>query len=91
MYQRFLADGDITLFSPNDVPGLYDAFFADQIKFKKLYEKYEKDKTIRKEKIKARDLFSKFMKERANTGRIYLQNVDHCNTHGAFDANLAPI
>ena len=91
MYQRFLADGDITLFSPNDVPGLYDAFFADQTKFKKLYEKYEKDKTIRKEKIKARDLFSKFMKERANTGRIYLQNVDHCNTHGAFDAKLAPI
>ena len=91
MYQRFLADGDITLFSPNDVPGLYDAFFADQTKFKKLYEKYEKDKTIRKEKIKARDLFSNFMKERANTGRIYLQNVDHCNTHGAFDANLAPI
>jgi len=91
MYQRFLADGDITLFSPNDVPGLYEAFFADQTKFEKLYEKYEKDKTIRKEKIKARDLFSKFMKERANTGRIYLQNVDHCNTHGAFDAKLAPI
>jgi len=91
MYQRFLAYGDITLFSPNDVPGLYDAFFADQTKFKKLYEKYEKNKTIRKEKIKARDLFSKFMKERANTGRIYLQNVDHCNTHGAFDAKLAPI
>jgi len=91
MYQRFLADGDITLFSPNDVPGLYEAFFADQTKFKKLYEKYEKDKTIRKEKIKARDLFSKFMKERANTGRIYLQNVDHCNTHSAFDAKLAPI
>jgi len=91
MYQRFLADADITLFSPNDVPGLYDAFFADQTKFKKLYEKYEKDKVIRKQKIKARDLFSKFMKERANTGRIYLQNVDHCNTHGAFDAKLAPI
>ena len=91
MYQRFLANGDVTLFSPNDVPGLYDAFFADQTKFKKLYEKYEKDKTIRKQKIKARDLFSKFMKERANTGRIYLQNVDHCNTHGAFDAKLAPI
>jgi len=91
MYQRFLADGDITLFSPNDVPGLYEAFFADQTKFKKLYEKYEKDKTIKKEKITARDLFSKFMKERANTGRIYLQNVDHCNTHGAFDAKLAPI
>ena len=91
MYQRFLADGDISLFSPNDVPGLYDAFFADQTKFKTLYEKNEKDKNIRKQKIKARELFSKFMKERANTGRIYLQNVDHCNTHGAFDANLAPI
>jgi len=91
MYQRFLADGDISLFSPNDVPGLYDAFFADQTKFKTLYEKYEKDKNIRKQKIKARELFSKFMKERANTGRIYLQNVDHCNTHGAFDAKLAPI
>jgi len=91
MYERFLSDGDITLFSPNDVTGLYDAFFADQNKFKKLYEKYEKDKTIRKQKIKARELFSKFMKERANTGRIYLQNVDHCNTHGAFDAKLAPI
>ena len=62
-----------------------------ETKFKKLYEKYERVKTIRKEKIKARDLFSKFMKERASTGRIYLQNVDHCNTHGAFDANLAPI
>jgi len=91
MYQRFLADGDITLFSPNDVPGLYEAFFADQTKFKKLYEKYEKDTNIRNQKLKARDLFSKFMKERANTGRIYLQNVDHCNTHGAFDAKLAPI
>jgi len=91
MYERFLSDGDITLFSPNDVTDLYDAFFADQTKFKKLYEKYEKDKTIRKQKIKARELFSKFMKERANTGRIYLQNVDHCNTHGAFDAKLAPI
>ena len=91
MYERFLKDSDITLFSPNDVPGLYDSFFADQKKFKKLYEKYESDDSIRKETIKARDLFAMFMKERANTGRIYLQNVDHCNTHGAFNPEHAPI
>ncbi|MDB9974868.1 ribonucleoside-diphosphate reductase subunit alpha [Candidatus Thioglobus sp.] len=91
MYERFLKDSDITLFSPNDVPGLYDSFFADQNKFKKLYEKYESDESIRKETIKARDLFAMFMKERANTGRIYLQNVDHCNTHGAFNPEHAPI
>ena len=91
MYQRFLADGDITLFSPHDAPGLYDAFFADQDEFKALYEKYEQDDSIRKRSVKARELFAKFMKERANTGRIYLQNVDHCNTHGAFDPALAPV
>ncbi len=91
MYQRFLVDGDITLFSPHDVPGLYDSFFEDQDKFKQLYEKYEQDSSIRKETIKARDLFAKFMQERANTGRIYLQNVDHCNTHGAFDPKVAPV
>ena len=91
MYERFLKAEDITLFSPNDVPGLYDAFFADQSKFKKLYEKYEKDDSIRKQQINARELFALFMKERANTGRIYLQNVDHCNTNGAFDPSQAPI
>ena len=91
MYQRFLEDKDITLFSPNDTPGLYSSFFVDQKKFKSLYEKYEKDKSIRKTTIKARVLFAKFMQERANTGRIYLQNVDHCNTHSAFDAKQAPI
>ncbi len=91
MYQRFLKDGDITLFSPHDVPDLYDAFFADQEEFKRLYEQCEQDNSIRKQTIKARELFSKFMQERANTGRIYLQNVDHCNTHSAFDAKQAPI
>ena len=91
MYQRFLADSDITLFSPHDAPGLYDAFFADQDEFKTLYEKYEQDDSIRKRSIKARELFAKFMQERANTGRIYLQNVDHCNTHGAFDPAVAPV
>ena len=91
MYQRFLADGNITLFSPHDVPDMYDAFFADQDEFKTLYEKYEQDESIRKRSVKARELFAKFMQERANTGRIYLQNVDHCNTHGAFDPALAPV
>ncbi|BBB24017.1 ribonucleoside-diphosphate reductase alpha chain [Isorropodon fossajaponicum endosymbiont JTNG4] len=91
MYQRFLKDDDITLFSPHDVPGLYDSFFADQEEFKRLYEQYEQDDSIRKQTIKARELFAKFMQERANTGRIYLQNVDHCNTHSAFDAKQAPI
>ena len=91
MYQRFISDGDITLFSPGDVPELYDAFFNDQTKFEKLYKKYEKDTSIRKKTIKAQSLFSKFMRERANTGRIYVQNVDHCNSHGVFDAHKAPI
>ena len=91
MYKRFLEDGVITLFSPHEVPGLYDAFFEDQEKFEKLYLAYEQDETIRKDQVKARDLFTAFMKERANTGRIYLQNVDHSNTHSAFNPNKAPI
>lgn len=91
MYQRFLKDDNITLFSPHDTPDLYDAFFADQEEFKRLYKKYEQNTLIRKHTIKARELFSKFIQERANTGRIYLQNVDHCNTHSAFNAKQAPI
>ncbi len=91
MYQRFIEDGGITLFSPHEVPGLYEAFFADQDEFKRLYERYEKDSSICKKTLKARELFASFMQERANTGRIYVQNVDHCNTHGAFNPSLAPI
>ncbi|MBU3022807.1 class 1a ribonucleoside-diphosphate reductase subunit alpha [Aestuariibacter sp. A3R04] len=91
MYQRMMKDDYITLFSPSDVPGLYDAFFADQDKFEQLYVKYEQDETIRKKRIKAMELFSLFMQERASTGRIYLQNVDHCNTHSPFDPAVAPV
>jgi ribonucleoside-diphosphate reductase alpha chain len=91
MYQRLLKDQYITLFSPSDVPGLYDAFFADQDKFEKLYCEYELDGSIRKKQIKAVELFSLFMQERASTGRIYLQNVDHCNTHSPFNPELAPV
>jgi ribonucleoside-diphosphate reductase alpha chain len=91
MYTRLIKDQHITLFSPSDTPGLYDAFFADQDEFERLYVQYEKDESIRKKHIKAIELFSLFMQERASTGRIYLQNVDHCNTHSPFNPKLAPV
>lgn len=91
MYQRLIKGESITLFSPSDVPGLYDAFFEDQDKFEELYVKYEQDDSIRKKRIKALEIFSLFAQERASTGRIYLQNVDHCNTHSPFIAEQAPI
>tara|TARA_B110000977_G_scaffold98627_1_gene129683 strand:- start:1224 stop:3527 length:2304 start_codon:yes stop_codon:yes gene_type:complete len=91
MYERLVTGGDITLFSPADVPGLYDAFFADQDKFKELYERAERSTKLRKKTVKASDLFSAFMEERKNTGRIYLQNVDNANDHGSFIPELAPI
>jgi ribonucleoside-diphosphate reductase alpha chain len=91
MYQRLIKGDFITLFSPSDVPGLYDAFFEDQQKFEQLYLQYENDDSIRKKRIKALELFSLFAQERASTGRIYLQNVDHCNTHSPFIEKVAPI
>ena len=91
MYQRLIKGGEITLFSPHDVPDLYEAFFADQGKFEELYLKYEQDPTINKRAVKAIELFSTLMQERASTGRIYIQNVDHCNTHSAFDPAVAPV
>ncbi|MBO2653947.1 class 1a ribonucleoside-diphosphate reductase subunit alpha [Shewanella algae] len=91
MYQRMIKGENITLFSPSDVPGLYDAFFADQDEFERLYVKYEQDQSIRKKTLKAVELFSLMMQERASTGRIYVQNVDHCNTHSPFNAEVAPV
>jgi len=91
MYQRLIKGEKITLFSPSDVPGLYDAFFEDQEKFEKLYTQYETDDSIRKKSVPAIELFSLFAQERASTGRIYLQNVDHCNTHSPFNPEHAPI
>lgn len=90
-YERLIKKGKITFFSPNDVPGLYDAFFADQDKFKELYEKYEADPTIRQTSIPALDFWKKVLEERKETGRIYITNVDHCNDHGSFIPELAPI
>ncbi|MFC6205559.1 class 1a ribonucleoside-diphosphate reductase subunit alpha [Psychrobacter urativorans] len=91
MYTRLIKGQDITIFSPGDTPGLYDAFFEDQDKFEELYNKYENDESIRQRKIPATELFSLMMQERASTGRIYIQNVDHCNTHSPFDPTVAPI
>ena len=91
MYERLISGGNITLFSPKDVPGLYDSFFTDQDKFQELYEKAERMTSIRKKSIPAIELFSAFVTERKDTGRIYLMNVDHANTHGAFIEKLAPI
>ena len=91
MYERLITGGDITLFSPKDVPGLYDAFFANQDKFRELYTKAEADTSLRKKTIRASELFSSFMEERKSTGRIYLQNVDNANDHGSFLPELAPI
>jgi ribonucleoside-diphosphate reductase alpha chain len=84
MYERLLSGGDITLFSPHDVPGLYEAYFGDADKFKELYEKYERATSIKKKTISAMELFSALVKERAETGRIYIMNVDHANTHSSF-------
>ncbi|MBD9581784.1 MULTISPECIES: class 1a ribonucleoside-diphosphate reductase subunit alpha [Delftia] len=91
LYQRLVKGRQITLFSPHDVPGLYDAFFADQDEFERLYLRYEQDPAIRKRSLPAVDLFSLMMQERASTGRIYIQNVDHCNTHSPFDPSKAPV
>ena len=91
MYERLISGGNITLFSPQDVPGLYDAFFQDQDKFQELYEKAERMTSIRKKSMPAIELFSSFVTERKDTGRIYLMNVDHANTHGSFIEEVAPI
>ena len=84
MYERFLSGGDISLFSPHAVEGLYEAFYADQDKFERLYKAAEKDPNIKKKTIPAMELFGSMLKERAETGRIYLMNVDHANTHSSF-------
>lgn len=92
LYKRLQKGEYITLFSPHEVTDLYQAFFQDQEKFAELYEKYENDDSIKfKKKVKSIDLFSLLMKERSNTGRIYIMNVDHCNTHSSFLENIATV
>ena len=81
-YERFIANGDITLFSPHDVPGLYDAFGTDE--FDDLYKGYESDESIPKKTVGAQELILDLLKERAETGRLYIMNIDHCNSHSSF-------
>ena len=81
-YERFIQDGEITLFSPHDVPGLYDSFGTD--KFDDLYVQYENNSSIPSKTIKAQELILSLLKERAETGRIYIMNIDHCNSHSSF-------
>jgi len=81
-YERFIQDGEITLFSPHDVPGLYDSFGYPE--FDSLYVQYENDPSIPKKTIKAQELILNLLKERAETGRVYIMNIDHCNSHSSF-------
>jgi ribonucleoside-diphosphate reductase alpha chain len=81
-YERFIQDGEITLFSPHDVPGLYDSFGLPG--FDELYVAYENDSSVPKKTIKAQELILNLLKERAETGRVYIMNIDHCNSHSSF-------
>lgn len=90
LYQRLKDGKNITLFSPSDVPGLYEAFFQNQQLFARLYEEYETDTSIRRRVVPAGTIFGLLASERASTGRIYVMNVDHCN-NGPFDAERATI
>ena len=81
-YERFIQNGEITLFSPHDVPGLYDAFGTDG--FDDLYVGYERDLSVPRKTIGAQELFLDLLKERAETGRLYIMNIDHCNSHSSF-------
>jgi ribonucleoside-diphosphate reductase alpha chain len=81
-YERFIQDGEITLFSPHDVPGLYDSFGTD--KFDDLYVEYENNSSIPSKTVKAQELILSLLKERAETGRIYIMNIDHCNSHSSY-------
>jgi len=81
-YERFISNQEITLFSPHDVPGLYDSFGTEG--FDDLYVKYEQDESIPKTKVSAQELILNLLKERAETGRVYIMNIDHCNSHSSF-------
>ena len=85
-YERFITNEKITLFSPHDVPGLYDSFGSES--FDELYLKYENDDSIPKTSVSAQELILDLLKERAETGRLYLMNIDHCNSHSSFKDSI---
>jgi len=89
-YERLINGEEITLFSPHEVPGLYEAFVgSSENEFKELYEKYEKTPGIRKKTVSGLELFSALLKERAETGRIYIMNIDHVNSHSSFKDSVS--
>ena len=81
-YERFIQDQEISLFSPHNCPGLYESFGTDQ--FDDLYTRYENDDSIPRTTVGAQELILDLLKERAETGRVYLMNIDHCNSHSSF-------
>ena len=81
-YERFIKNEEISLFSPHDTPGLYDAFGTDN--FDDLYVGFERDESVPRKTVKAQELFLNLLKERAETGRLYIMNIDHCNSHSSF-------
>ena len=81
-YERFIKGQEVSLFSPHDVPGLYDAFGTPD--FDELYVRYERDESVERKTISAQELFLNLLKERAETGRVYIMNIDHCNSHSSF-------
>lgn len=91
IYERYITGGDITLFSPHEVPGMYEAFLADQDEFRRIYTEAEQNPKYRKKTVSAKELLDTILVERLNTGRIYIMNVDHANEHGAFIPSLAPV
>jgi hypothetical protein len=85
-YSRFVSDGDISIFSPSDVPGLYDVFGLPE--FEDMYKNFENDKSIPRKTLKARDLMNAFAQERIGTGRMYVMNIDNANTNSPFTERL---
>ena len=81
-YERFIQNQEISLFSPHNCPDLFESFGTDR--FDELYCGYELDESIPRKTIAAQELFLAILKERAETGRIYIMNIDHCNSHSSF-------
>ena len=81
-YERFIQNKEVSLFSPHDCPGLFESFGTDR--FDELYCYYESDESVPRATIGGQELILSLLKERAETGRIYLMNIDHCNSHSSF-------
>ena len=85
-WRRFKNKENITFFDPNEVPDLYEAFYKNIQRFEELYVKYEKRKDLRKKTMSAEEVFkSGILKERTDTGRIYLVFIDNVMNQGPFD------